>query len=151
MNNGKDIPKIATLFDDPAFLSTLETEPARTVDLLKSHVGRKRALDPEIERVCWRVFVDHCAPGELARTVLQRLNLDSEEHLLDLGDEERVLLERYFKVDLPGDTDAGCAAVRSALAYDSLFLGEEPALRSDLAILRLELHRALAELRREPS
>jgi len=151
MNNGKDIPKIAVLFADPAFLSTLETEPASTVDLLKSHVGPKRAVDPEIERVCWRVFVDHCAPGELARTVLQRLNLNSEERLLDLGDEERCLLERYFKVDLPGEVDAGCAAVRSALAHDNRFLGEEPASRSELASLRLELHRALAELSREPS
>jgi hypothetical protein len=95
MNNGKDHHINNSPLNDVTFWALLKAEPTRTLDVLQRHLGPKRAINSEMEHLCWRVLLDHCDVPTLAGTVLQRLSPQDGAKLLDLDDiDRRGLLDR---------------------------------------------------------
>jgi hypothetical protein len=89
MNNGKSHQLNNSPLNDAAFWALLRAEPTRTLEVLQRHLGAKRAINSEMEHLCWRILLDHCDLTVLAGTLLQRLDPQDGAKLLDLDDADR--------------------------------------------------------------
>jgi hypothetical protein len=121
MNNGKSHGLNNSPLNDASFWGLLRAEPERTLDVLQRHLGAKRAINSEMEHLCWRILLDHCDLPVLAGTLLQRLDPQDGAKLLDLDDaDRRHLLEHIV------------TAARERLSEPKIET-EDPALLAEIA------------------
>jgi len=164
MNNGKDHGSNNHPMDDITLWALMRSEPARTLEVLRHHLGPKRAVSTEMENLCWGLLLEHCDLSDLAGTLLQRLNVDGGARLLDLEESDRRSLlvrfvrgarerleSRSFSADIPflGETafesrgDLSTAAALYALAHDDRVTLQDSLSRLERIKLRCKLAQVL--------
>ncbi|MES1240039.1 MAG: hypothetical protein ABUT39_00330, partial [Acidobacteriota bacterium] len=110
MQNGKSHP-LAGLPTGriPDWERLLAGNPAQILEALRAWFGPRRIPDPEMERGYWETLASRCTAEELAKAVLDRLDLEGEP-LLDLATSDQARLrcllenaarERLSRLDLP--------------------------------------------------
>lgn len=164
MNNGKEHGSNNHPLDDITLWALMRSEPARTLEIMRRHLGPRRAISHEMEHLCWGLLLEHCNLADLAGTVLQRLTVDGGAKLLDLEEiDRRNLLVRFvrgarerlesraFSADIPflGETafesrgDRIAAAALYALAHDDRVALQDGLSRLERVKLRCKLAQVL--------
>lgn len=81
----------------PSDSDAKQTYPLATLSSLKALYGKRSAKSGHTEKFYWCLLLEHVSIKGVAEAILERLRLDSEAELLDIGQQARHLLIKHFQ------------------------------------------------------